>query len=311
MMFRNSFRLLFANFSLFWKELLYKIIVLAVCVLLVLPIFSQILNLAAISGLWVTLKDLLLNIPVSSVKEYFGLIWAFVQNVINCIAELFSKNIFAGIYLFLIAFIVKPFLISLSDLAVGEVLYCSMSSLSKVSYTGMFVRKIGKSCLYSLCKLCLFLPVACALFSSFYGFLLLAMKSEIWMIFAPMLIVLSLALIFGMYQSFTCGFMPAIVVYNCGIKNAFAKGLKAVGRRFFRILSTVCAMFIFFTAIVVLFGLLSLIAVLPLAYMTLLIFRMVMFFGSQGMNYYVDLDTILKPKKLEETDKLNKTINII
>lgn len=311
MMFRNSFRLLFSNFSLFWKELLYRIIVLCVCLLLLLPLLKNVLSLDSIPLFFENAKNLFLNFPFNSIKDYFAYVWQTLQSLFSCINELFSINAFGVIYMFFVIFFLYPFLISMGDIAVGEVLYCSMSSLSKISYTGMYVRKIGKSLLYSLIKTILTLPFTILALGFLYGLLYLAMLNDIWLIFAPMLMIISFIIIIGLSICFTSGFMPALVVYNCKIKNAFAKGIKAVGRRFFRCLSTISMMLLLLLSIGLLFGIISTIVLMPLGYMLVLIFRMVMFFGSQGMNYYVDLDTILKPKKLEETDKMKKAIDLI
>lgn len=63
---------------------------------------------------------------------------------------------------------------------------------------------------------------------------------------------------------------------------------------------------IFLLAIVlsVILGLYSIIIILPLISPLIHIFEMVMFFSSQGMRFYVDSDTILSPKRLEEVDKI-------
>ncbi len=311
MMFRNSFRLLFSNFSLFWKELLYRIIVLGICLLLLLPLLKNFLSLGSTQIFFENAKNLFLHFPFNSLKDYFAYVWQTLQSLFSCISELFDSNAFGVVYLFFVLFFLCPFLISMGDIAVGEVLYCSMSSLSKVSYTGMYVRKIGKSLLYSLFKTMLSLPFVALTLCSLYGFLYLSMINDVWLIFAPMLMIVSFILIMGLDICLTSGFMPALVVYNCKAKNAFAKGIKAVGRRFFRCLSTITMMLLLLLSIGLLFGVLSTFVLMPLGYMLILIFRMVMFFGSQGMNYYVDLDTILKPKKLEETDRMKKAIDLI
>ncbi len=311
MMFRNSFRLLFANFSLFWKELLYRIIILGVCSLLLLPTLNNFLSLESTPLFFENIKNLFLHFPFYSLKDYFVYVWQALQSLFACISELFVNNSFGVFYIFFILFFVQPFLISMGDIAVGEVLYCSMSSLSKVSYTGMYVRKIGKSVLYSLIKTLVSLPFIVLMLFSLYGFLYLAMLNDIWLIFAPLLMIVSFVIIMGLNICLTSGFMPALVVYNCNMKVGFSKGIKAVGRRFFRCLSTISMLLLLLLSIGLLFGVLSTLLLLPLGYMLILIFKMVMFFGSQGMNYYVDLDTILKPKKLEETDKLKKAIDLI
>ena len=66
--------------------------------------------------------------------------------------------------------------------------------------------------------------------------------------------------------------------------------------------------FIFYLLAIVIsivLGAYSLIIILPIMSPFIYIFEMVMFFSSQGMRFYVDTDTIISPKRLEEVDKID------
>ena len=92
---------------------------------------------------------------------------------------------------------------------------------------------------------------------------------------------------------------------------SFKKGFKAISRRYFRVLSSIFVIIFFVGVVAIMFTTISLIALIPLASVAILMLEMVVFFDSQGMRYYVDLETIVSPKKLEECDKFNKVKNII
>lgn len=311
MMFKNTFRLLFANFSIFWKQFLYKVIVLALSFCLLLPVLGQIKNLTGFSLLIENIKELLLNMPVSSMKEYMLLCWQVVENIKFCILSLLNLNVFTLVYVCIVLFFICPFLFNLSDVAVGETLYASMSSCSKISYTGAFVSKIGKGILYSFLKTIISIPFTALILAGFYFFVSHAVVSDFWLIFAPILIIAFFILVKGFEICITSGVMPALIVFNCNLAKAYSKGYHALKRRFLRSFSTIAMLLLISTCLFVIFGVLSLVILFPLSYMIFLIFRMVMFFESQGMRYYVDVNTVLKPKQLEETDKLKKAIDII
>ena len=139
-----------------------------------------------------------------------------------------------------------------------------------------------------------------------YQLVLLATSSDVWIIVVPFLMVISYSVIIGLKNSFSCGWLPALVVLPCTVSSAFAKGFRAVSRRYFRVLSTTFCMAFLWCCVFYLFGIMSLFAILPISSMLLLIFDFVMFFSSQGMSFYVDYNTVLTPKKLEQTDKLRK-----
>ena len=89
------------------------------------------------------------------------------------------------------------------------------------------------------------------------------------------------------------------------------KGFKAVLRRFFRVFSSILMIIIITTMFTFMFTTFSLIILVPLCSVCVTMLEMVMFFESQGMRYYVDLDCIVTPKKLEQCDKLKKVKDII
>lgn len=310
MMFINSFRIFFSNFIQFWKTVLYKLIIVIFTILLLLPFlktFMAVDFLPFLEGL----KKLFLNFSFVNMSYYFEIINSIFHEIFAIVFNLFAINPACVIYSSVIVFVVFPFLLKLSDLALGEVVYGSMSSLTRVSFVGSFIKKIGKSSAYSILKTLISLPIFALTLYVEYLLVQVAVVSEVWLIFAPILMVLIFAFSFGLKESFLCGWLPSVIVFPCSVSSAFRKGIKVVARRYFRVLSTACCFGFIWIMLICLFGPLSNLIVLPIAYVLNIIFEMVMFFGSQGMRYYVDLDTILTPKRLEETDKITKAKEII
>ena len=81
----------------------------------------------------------------------------------------------------------------------------------------------------------------------------------------------------------------------------------AVLRRGLRVFSTAFVIYILTLLLAMAIGLYSLVIILPILFPFIYIFDMVMFFSSQGMRFYVDSDTILTPKRLEEVDTIDNT----
>ena len=78
-------------------------------------------------------------------------------------------------------------------------------------------------------------------------------------------------------------------------------------RRGLRVFSTAFVIYILTLLLAMAIGLYSLVIILPILFPFIYIFDMVMFFSSQGMRFYVDSDTILTPKRLEEVDTIDNT----
>lgn len=310
MMFLNSLKLFFSNFAQFWKSVAYKLVALALCTLLLLPFFDTFVQLD-FGGLWTYLKQLFAIFPFANLGSWFNLLYNSILEFLHLFQTLLNINLFCFVYVLIVGLFIFPFLISLCCLPLGEVMYASMSSRAKKSFIGTFVKTIGKSCIFSFLKTMYELPFFALLAFCEYQLVLLATSSDVWIIVVPFLMVISYSVIIGLKNSFSCGWLPALVVLPCTVSSAFAKGFRAVSRRYFRVLSTTFCMAFLWCCVFYLFGIMSLFAILPISSMLLLIFDFVMFFSSQGMSFYVDYNTVLTPKKLEQTDKLRKAKDII
>lgn len=312
MMFKNSIKLLMANFATVWKLLVYKILVLGIVTGLFFIGFSFVRGMDSFLAFWDSVISFIFSFNVgASILE-------LLQAGLNIFQEFFVFAIDLAVngtgifilYIF-IFLILLPFLWRLSDIPTGETLYGYMASLTKYSFVGAMIRKLGTSCLYSLLNLAIMLPINFAIIAGFYGILTLVSFGGFTAILVPFLIFIYISALAGLKMAFFSGWMPACVVFNCNVVKGLKLGFKAVMRRFFKVLSTSIIIVAVILAINLLFGSFSFIITVPLGSMIVLVFQMVMFFGSQGMRYYVDLDTILSPKKLEQTDKLKKVKDLI
>lgn len=312
MMFKNSIKLLMANFVTVWKLLVYKIIVLGIITGLFFAGYSLIIGMDSFLALGNSLTSLIFsfNVGASLVNLLQALLNVFQEFFVFALDLAVNGTEIFVFYVFLF-FILLPFLWNLSSIPTGETLYGYMASLTKYSFVGAFIRKLGTSCLYSLLSLAISLPINFAIIAGLYGILTLTTFGGFVAILVPFLIFIYLIAVIGLKMAIFSGWMPACIVFNCNVVKGLKLGFKAVFRRFFKVLSTSIIIVAVILAINLLFGSFSFIITVPVGAMIVLVFQMVMFFGSQGMRYYVDLDTILSPKKLEQTDKLKKIKDLI
>ena len=133
-----------------------------------------------------------------------------------------------------------------------------------------------------------------------------------WVVYImPLLLVSIVVILSALKKTIFSGWSPAIVVYDCNMFKGFKKGVKAVSRRFLKVFSTALMIMLISIAVTYLFGTFVFPIIFPLFVSFFYVFEMVMFYGSQGMRYYVDLDTILSPKRLEESDSFKKVKYLI
>ena len=176
-----------------------------------------------------------------------------------------------------------------------------MSSCTKQSFTGTYLKSL-KAFGYSALKVLYSLPFNAIIVLSMWG--LTRINNQVFDYIMPFAFVIVPALLMAFKETFTGGWAPAKVVYNQNVFKSFSIGMRAVLRRGARVFSTAFIIFLLAIVLSIVLGLYSIIIILPLISPLLHIFEMVMFFSSQGMRFYVDSDTILSPKKLEEVDKI-------
>ncbi|MGN0748561.1 MAG: hypothetical protein ACI4L1_02675 [Christensenellales bacterium] len=312
MMFKNSTKLLIANFAIVWKLILYYIIVFGITIGLIAPFFTEIGQAFNGSGLLDKIGTLLTNFNVS--VNPFDL----VLNLNDAFTSIFSlllgflkSNTAVALYVCFVILYVFPFLLSLADLPVGQVLFGYMSSLTKYSFTGSYLKYFARSVRYQLLKQLILLPFNILIVLAFvYTLRLVTLAS--WVVYImPLLLVSIVVILSALKKTIFSGWSPAIVVYDCNMFKGFKKGVKAVSRRFLKVFSTALMIMLISIAVTYLFGTFVFPIIFPFFASFFYVFEMVMFYGSQGMRYYVDLDTILSPKRLEENDSFKKVKYLI
>mgnify|MGYP001623609196 CR=1 FL=1 len=312
MMFKNSTKLLIANFSLVWKLILYYIIVCGIVIGLIAPFFGTIADQLNTTGALSEFGSLLTNFNVS-VNPFQLLVNMneVVVEFLDLFVEFWQVNPGAAFYICFVLLYVFPFLIGLADLPVGQTLFGYMSSLTKYSFVGSYMRYFARSARYSLFKSLIMLPVNLLIVVAIVFTLRLNSVGGILIYFMPFILVAVLVALVALKKTFFAGWMPAIVVYDYNMFKGFRKGFKAVVRRFFKVFSTAICIMLLAVAFNYLFGTFAFPIIIPVFVAMFYVFEMVMFYGSQGMRYYVDLDTILSPKRLEENDSFREVKDLI
>lgn len=301
MMFKNSIKLLCANFDKVWKLLLYHIICIGVYVGLLAVFYRTYFDVASLSAEQSGLSEIFNNGTIygSSIADGLMCIGDFA---ITFFKELFVANIGVGIYFCLLTFYLFSLLLNVGKMVTCEMIYGYMSSCSKQSFTLALLKTLKSSLAYASLKVLYALPFNALIVASMIA--LTRIDNAVFDYIMPFAFVIVPALLMAFKETFNAGWAPAKVVYNQNICKSYRIGMRAVLRRGARVFSTSFIIFLLAIVISMVLGLYAIIIILPLISPLIHVFEMVMFFSSQGMRFYVDSDTILSPKRLEEVDKI-------
>lgn len=301
MMFKNSFRLLLSNFDKVWKLLVYQILSWAVVLALLAPFYQTLIG--GLTNAWElsNLGKYLTNGTFYGINVADALL-AFSNAVLSFAKLLFVEHLFVGVYCTVILFFVRPFFANIGKYVVCEMVYGYMSSSSKHGFTITLLRTLKRSLPYAIFKTLYCLPFDALILASLFG--LTSIDHALYAYAMPFLVVIVPSLLFALRETFSCGWAPAMIVFDQNVFRAFPKGIVASFRRGLRVYSTAFMIYLLALVLTMVIGLYALILILPCIFPFIDIFEMVMFFSSQGMRFYVDADTILSPKKLEEVDRI-------
>ena len=301
MVFVNSLRLLRSNWSKALKFFLYYIVVWGICIALFLPVafeFEQIFssNFNEISGYFA-------GVFKGNLGENLH---GMIVTAGDAIVDIFDANVGLAIYGLIVVFVILPFVINVGKYTLECMLYSYMTSKNQIGFFSAFVKNLKKSVLFALCKVGYNLIFLAITISAVFGLGLVEDETFVRYLL-PLAEILVLVLLFTLNQILVLGWAPASIVFDCGVFTAFRKGVKAVRRHFWKIFGVTFCYFLLFWALVMIFGVYTMIVLVPVMTILLTVYNMTVFFTSQGMRFYVNDSQILTPKKLEEVDNINKT----
>lgn len=302
MMFKNSCKLLCANFVEVWKLLVYHIISIAFCVGLVSIFYNDIVGYLKVAFEQAGIVNAL------STGTFFG---SSFSNALTSVVDffviffkvMFADNIGIGIYFCFIVFLLLPLLMNMGKVVTCELMYGYMSACQKQSFTGTFLKTLKTSLSYSIVKVFYSIPFNFLTILSMW--LLTRVNNNVFDYILPFAFVIIPALFMAFKETFNVGWAPAKVVYDQNVFKSYSIGMRAGLRSGTKVFSNAFVIYLLALILTMVLGIYAIIVILPILSPLLHIFEMVSFFSSQGMRYYVDSDTILAPKRLEEIDKLD------
>lgn len=307
MVFRNIGKIFVNNFMTIWKIFIYKILVIGVVVGLFCTTLSVLEKLPEFDKFLGALGDFFVTLGIVGTPTQLMLSAEILfDSLFALIGAVAVSSPFVLVFLAFLFAVLMPYLWHLSDIATSETLFGSMASQTKFGFTGSFIRNLNTANSYSWLHTFVILPFNLVMFASVYGITKLALVSEILAIFAPVLMLLVVFFVLAVRFSLFSSWSGAMTVTGANVFKSLTRSLRAVTRRFMKTFSVYLVFVFAFLAIILITGLFGLICVLPIFCFVISIFGMVTFFENSGMRYYIDVDTIIEPKKLEQTDKAYK-----
>ena len=312
MLYKNSIRILFSNFNLVWKTLLYTLVCFAVIAgasyFTAVPVFKLLLENGFFELIKATFSNFVNNLNLA---EFIKGVGDISNNFVETIVVNFP-NVWLSITLFLvIAIVIGRLITDLIKLPSSYVLYSSMSSNMKVGLISSFFGNAKKVLAFEFSKFIITFPIDLIIgYVIILCFKLFSVGGVISWLTPFIIIFVATILVAFRISLFSC-WMPSVAVKNDNVFKCLKDNFKLINRRFFKVFATSIGIVLTIIAIngfalVFTFGV-GLLVTVPLSIVLTIIFQMTAYYSSYGMRYYVDYSTIVEPKRMSATEKLKRT----
>ncbi|MBQ7351615.1 MAG: hypothetical protein IJW59_01940 [Clostridia bacterium] len=308
MIYKNSIKILFSNFGLVWKMLLYFFLVFSGAVLLVYLLMSPVVKIIDHAGFFNQIVDLYTDFLKSlNLTETLTELSLIIENVFQFIIDNMSKMWLSFVGVGIVVLFLNSLLFNLATMANCASLHLYMGSMTRQgffsSFSDCFKKNIKAQLLYFLINLPLNIL--------FVGLFILSLKlfRGAWYmsLLAVFVIIVAFVLLYALKSTLFSVWIPTIVVLNYKPLKALRTSVKMVFKRFGRIFSNAIGIVLTILVLNIVLGLFTffvgLLVSVPMSFLLIATFGMVVVYEGQGMRYYVDVYNVISPQKKEVSDK--------
>lgn len=309
MLYKNSLKIMLSNFDIVWKTILYYAF---------LFLFVGVLGFFCINPVYKILEQS--GFVENVINTYFNFLTnlnftellASLDDLIMQLASILKHNLstvwinFAG--LGFVVILVRAYLSNLTIMSSCNSLHYYMGSMNKHGFYMSFRETFGINLKAQFCYLLLNIP--CDIIFWIIAFFCLKLFGiSFWFTILAIVVFFTFVCCFcALKHCLFISWIPTIVVLNYGIFKALKISIKNSFRIFGRVFSNAVGLVLTLIFINFFMGIftfsLGLIITVPISYLFVSVFGMVVTYEGQGMRYYVDVYNVITPKKKEIGDTL-------
>lgn len=309
MIYKNSIKILFSNFDIVWKNILYYILVFLItgglCYICINPIYKLLSAGGLVTDFLNVYSDFVSNLNLTALFTSINTLFEKLTDILqNNLSHVWINFVGIGTTLLFFKFILS----NLTIMPSCNSLHYYMGSMNKHGYYLSFGETFGRNFRFVLVNFLVMLPLRVLYLGIFILCLKLFKISFVMSIMAIIIIIFGFVLLFSLKYSIFAGWAPTMCVMNYGVFKSLKVSIKNAFRIFPKVFSNSIGIVITIILSNVLIGtftfLVGLVLTIPASYLLYSIFGMVVVYEGQGMRYYVDVYNVITPKKKEVSDKL-------
>lgn len=306
MKFKHTFHVFVDNFSIAYKQLLYRLVIgliaLGIGIGCLYPFVSDFINSEALNTLIGSVKNFIsdfLNGELSTLSRTSASIKNAYAQFLELINTRIGEIVLMGLLLFVLVLVEKWFT-GLGNYTTAVLINDKMALRANTPFIGTLISHFKEAALYNLIYVpisCIYDIAVCAILFTVLFFMLSGIKYLLISLFLfALLMILSTAL----KMTFTCDWLPALIRGKKGHKKSIAFSLSRKGKDTWNIFSNFVVLCLIILAVncasVLTLGV-ALLLTVPSSYVILICFEFVNYYDREEIRYFVDKNTIIKPEK--------------
>ena len=309
MKFKHSFNVFVDNFTITYKVLLYRLVILLLSLCLYTAVIFPFMNRISDTTQVVALSDALASFGSAFANLDFTAMqgaWAAIREAFTQLIEMLGAmvgSVVLTVFIVLVVYLVQKFLLGLGNYTAGAMINDKMAMRANSPFIGTLIKNLGKASLYNA----IYVPL-----STLYDIIIFAATGTViyglMLADAPLLLLIFLfstviVFLFVIKMTFTSDWLPALIYGKMTNRGAIAYSFNYMSREknFLSVLSNYVVLVLVIFAMNIAAVLLTLGAglfiTLPASYVILICFEFVNYCDNNEIKYFMDKNTVVKPDR--------------
>lgn len=302
MKFKHTFNVFVDNFSVTYKQLLYRLVVTVIAGVILSFGLSPFIRtlIPELNRLFENVRDFIFSLLNGNLESMAGFREEIVRTY-HGLLHLFSEKttqVVLSCLLLLLVYIVANWFYALGNYATASVINDKMSLRANAPFLITLIKNLKSACIYSAIYVPLSIVYDLIIGAGMFFLIFYLFNSFLPLFICIFLFVLIMVIAIAVKMTFTSDFLPVLIrgkaKYGAALKYTFSRKNKST----FGVLSN----FLVFGLIIIGMNVAALICTLgagllitvPASYLILISFEFVNYYDREGIKYFIDKNTIIK-----------------
>lgn len=307
MKFKHAFHVLVDNFSVTYKQLLYRLVILVVALGigwgLLTPFIRDFINSEALNNLISGVQNFIQNLLKGNIEELSDIsekINTAYEQLLSLIQTKASELVLTALLLFVLL-IVEKWFTGLGNYTTAVIVNDKMSLRTTSPFMRTLISHFKEAAIYNLMYVPLSVLYDAIVAAGLFAVLFFMLHGIKFFFISVFLFALIMVLAIAVKMTFTSDWLPALVRGKMGIKKSFVYTFSRKNKNTFNVFSNFVVIIILILAVNIMatlftFGV-GLLLSFPASFVILISFEMVNFYDREELRYFIDKKTIIKPDK--------------